>query len=79
MLPERKKCCVNRDTSEIDESKSIDKTCLANRLPCMRQAVFLLCRVGSTGTASVLKTDIPQGRYVPMARVLEKKWSFVEE
>ena len=27
----------------------------------MRQAVFLLCRVGSTGTASVLKTDIPKG------------------
>ena len=35
----------------------------------MRERSSRICRVGSTGTASVLKTDIPKGRYVPVARV----------
>ena len=42
-------------------ARKIDKHVLSVPLTLMMGRRYFLCRVGSTGTASVLKTDIPKG------------------
>lgn len=53
---------------QVDQSEQIENM-FSNPLTLYEASGLFFCRVGGAGTASALKTDIPQGRYVPVARV----------